>query len=79
MVIFYYWDLFQVLEDVGGWLNEFIVDYFLNYIDFCFKEYGDKVWFFNVLKSVFFNIMKEYIICYNIFVKMYYRSDFFNR
>lgn len=54
MVTLYHWDLPQALEDVGGWLNESTVDHFHNYTDLCFKEYGDKVWFFNVLKSVFF-------------------------
>lgn len=28
MVIFYYWDLLQVFEDKGGWLNEIMVEYF---------------------------------------------------
>lgn len=79
MVTLYHWDLPQALEDVGGWLNESTVDHFQNYTDLCFKEYGDKVWFFNVLKSVFFNITKEYTIRYNIFAKMHHRSDSFNR
>lgn len=79
MVTLYHWDLPQALEDVGGWLNESTVDHFHNYTDLCFKEYGDKVWFFNVLKSVFFNITKEYTIRYNIFAKMHHRSDSFNR
>lgn len=54
MVTLYHWDLPQALEDFGGWLNESTVDHFQNYTDLCFKEYGEKVWFFNVLKFLFF-------------------------
>lgn len=43
MVILYYWDFFQVLENDGGWFNDIIVEYFVKYVNFCFNEYGSKV------------------------------------
>ena len=31
------------IEDKGGWANRDILDWFLNYVDFCTKEFGSKV------------------------------------
>ncbi|XP_046546595.1 lactase-phlorizin hydrolase-like [Haliotis rubra] len=45
MVTLYHWDLPQGLEDRGGWLNESIVDDFLDYANLTFSEYGGKVQF----------------------------------
>jgi len=42
-ITLYHWDLPQKLEDKGGWANRDILDWFLNYVDFCTKEYGSKV------------------------------------
>jgi len=42
-ITLYHWDLPQVLEDKGGWANRDIVNWFLNYVDFCTREYGSKV------------------------------------
>jgi beta-glucosidase len=39
----YHWDLPQCLEDKGGWANRDIVGWFSEYVDFCTKEFGDKV------------------------------------
>uniref|UniRef100_H2YY87 beta-glucosidase n=1 Tax=Ciona savignyi TaxID=51511 RepID=H2YY87_CIOSA len=45
VVTLYHWDLPQALEDVGGLLNETVVDRFNEYADFCFKTFGNRVKF----------------------------------
>ena len=42
-VTLYHWDLPQILEDQGGWLNRKVVDWFHEFSEFCTKEYGAKV------------------------------------
>ncbi|XP_052128312.1 myrosinase 1 [Frankliniella occidentalis] len=43
MITIFHWDLPQPLQDLGGWTNEVVVNYFVDYAEFVFKEYGSKV------------------------------------
>ena len=48
MVTLFYWDLPQALQDdFGGFNSSEIIDHYVNYADFCFRTFGDRVkyWF----------------------------------
>jgi beta-glucosidase len=42
-VTLYHWDLPQKLQDIGGWTNPEVVECYVNYAKFMFKELGDLV------------------------------------
>lgn len=56
MVTMYHWDLPQYIQDLGGWTNEIVVDYFDHYSDVLYEEFGDRV-----KKWITFN--EPYIFC----------------
>ncbi|XP_025089742.1 lactase-phlorizin hydrolase-like isoform X2 [Pomacea canaliculata] len=43
MVTLYHWDLPDILEQRGGWLNDETISNFVDYADFCFGKFGDRV------------------------------------
>ncbi|KAJ9575436.1 hypothetical protein L9F63_025613, partial [Diploptera punctata] len=43
IITMYHWDLPQKLQDLGGWTNKIISEYFEDYADILFKCYGDRV------------------------------------
>lgn len=42
-VTLYHWDLPQTLEDKGGWTNREIINWFVNYVEICVRNFGDRV------------------------------------
>ena len=36
-------NLFQSLQDIGGFENDTIIEYFESYADFCFSNFGNRV------------------------------------
>lgn len=43
VVTLYHWDLPQKLQDIGGWTNPQVVDYFVDYAKFVFDMLGNDV------------------------------------
>ncbi|WP_026881865.1 glycoside hydrolase family 1 protein [Clostridium akagii] len=39
----YHWDMPQILEEEGGWLNKNTIDAFVKYAKVCFEAFGDRV------------------------------------
>lgn len=42
-VTIYHWDLPQVLQDLGGWTNPLIIDWYLEYARVCYELFGNTV------------------------------------
>lgn len=50
-VSIFHWDLPENLEKLGGWTNELIIDYFVDYARIVFRELGPKVKLFYTLNE----------------------------
>jgi beta-glucosidase len=42
-ITLYHWDLPEALEQKGGWTNREILHWFGSYVEFCVKQFGDRV------------------------------------
>ena len=42
-VTLYHWDLPETLEEKGGWTNRDIIGWFEIYVEYCIKQFGDRV------------------------------------
>ncbi|MUH35829.1 beta-glucosidase [Zobellia amurskyensis] len=50
-VTLYHWDLPQKLEELGGWTNRQILDWFEDYVKICANNFGDRVKHWMVLNE----------------------------
>ena len=54
MVTLYHWDLPQVLqEEFGGFNSSLVIEHYVNYAEFCFETFGDRVHYWMTFNEPF--------------------------
>ncbi|XP_050535529.1 myrosinase 1-like [Daktulosphaira vitifoliae] len=51
LITIYHWDLPESLQVLGGWANDNIIRYYVNYANFVFKTYGNKVKYWTTINE----------------------------
>ena len=50
-ITLYHWDLPQILQQKGGWVNRDIIEWFSNFVACCVNNFGDRVKHWMVLNE----------------------------
>ena len=53
VVTLFHWDLPAALQEKGGWANPECINWFKNYAEICFKNFGDRVKYWLTLNETF--------------------------
>ncbi|XP_011297532.1 myrosinase 1-like [Fopius arisanus] len=89
-VTIYHWDHPAVFESFGGWLNETMVDYFVDYAQVAFREFGSRVKFWSTVNEpneyckMIYSKPRDVCLCVHNMLKAHarvyhlYKHDFYS-